>query len=61
MNYPWVLNDDKTEEKIPDLQGYPTTLFLDRTGRVRLKLGGYTPMARLDAIVATLLAEPAAK
>lgn len=61
INYPCVLNDEKTEEKIPDFQGYPTTLFLDRTGKVRLKLVGYTPMARLEAIITTLLAEPAAK
>ena len=56
--YPCVLNDDKTEGKIPGFQGYPTTLFLDRTGKVRLVLVGYTPMSRLDAIVSTLLAEP---
>ena len=61
--YPCVLNDDddRIEDKVPGFQGYPTTLFLDRAGKVRLVLVGYTPMARLDAIVGALLAEPAAK
>ena len=58
MKYPCLLNDDTTEEKIPDFKGYPTTLFLDRAGKVRLVLVGYTPMSRLEAIVTTLLAEP---
>lgn len=58
MKYPCVLNDDTTEEKIPDFKGYPTTLFLDRSGKVRLVLVGYTPLSRLEAIVTTLLAEP---
>ena len=57
IKYPCVLNDDSIEAKIPDFQGYPTTLFLDKNGKVRLVLVGYTPMARLEAIVGTLLAE----
>ena len=57
--YKCLLNDDKTEAKIPGFQGYPTTLFLDRSGKVRLMLVGYTPKAKLEAIVATLLDEPA--
>ena len=58
IKYPCVLNDDTTEAKIPGFQGYPTTLFLDRAGKVRLVLVGYTPLSRLEAIVTTLLAEP---
>lgn len=57
MRYKCVLNDDKTETKIPDFSGYPTTLFVDRAGKVRLTLVGYTPKAKLEAIVSTLLAE----
>lgn len=56
--YPCVLNDDTIQTKIPDFEGYPTTLFLDRTGKVRLSQVGYQPMARLEAIVTALLAEP---
>ena len=56
--YPCLLNDETTEGKVPGFQGYPTTLFLDRTGKVRLVLVGYSPLIRLEAVVATLLAEP---
>lgn len=55
--YRCLLNDETTEPKIPGFQGYPTTLFLDRTGKVRMMLVGYTPKVRLEAIVSTLLAE----
>ncbi len=57
--YKCVVNDGKTEEKIPGFQGYPTTLFLDRSGKVRMMLVGYTPKVKLDMIVTTLLAESA--
>src|SRR6185312_1739167 len=57
IEYRCVLNDDKTEAKIPGFQGYPTTLFLDRSGKVRLVLVGYTPKAKLEAIITTLLAD----
>ncbi len=59
MEYPCLLNDDKTEEKIPGFQGYPTTLFIDRAGKVRMVLVGYTPEAKLEAIITTLLDETA--
>ena len=64
IEYKCLLNDDKTESKIPGFQGYPTTLFLDRTGKVRMQLVGAAPKARLEAIATTLLeesAEPKAK
>ena len=57
ITYPCVLNDEKTEEKVPGFQGYPTTLFLDRTGKVRMTLVGYTAKSKLEAIITTLLAE----
>lgn len=57
VEYKCVLNDEKTESKIPGFQGYPTTLFLDRAGKVRLTLVGYSPKAKLEAIITTLLAE----
>jgi hypothetical protein len=55
--YPCVIGDDKTQEQIPDFEGFPTTLFLDRAGKVRLKVVGYHSMADLDAIVSMLLDE----
>jgi len=59
ISYTCVINDGKTEEKIPGFQGYPTTLFLDRTGKVRLMLVGYTAKEKLEAIVTSLLADSA--
>jgi hypothetical protein len=52
-----LLNDEKTEEKIPGFQGYPCTLFLDRSGKVRMLQFGYVPKVRLEVIVSSLLAE----
>ena len=57
MEYRCVLDDEKTADKIPGFQGFPTTLFLDRTGKVKMMLVGYTPKAKLEAIITTLLAE----
>ena len=61
INYPCVLGDEKTQERVPDLQGFPTTLFIDREGTVRLMLVGYTPLPELEAIVTTLLDEAPTK
>ena len=55
--YACVLNDEKTEEKVPGFQGYPTTLFLDRSGKVRMMLVGYSPKVKLELIINMLLAE----
>lgn len=57
INYTLVLGDDKTQEQIPDFSGYPTTLFLDREGKVRYKHTGYAPYEVLEYIVKTLLDE----
>ena len=61
ISYPCVLNDNTIESKIPDFQGYPTTLFADRGGKVRFAQVGYLPSVRLEAIVTLLLAEPTGK
>jgi thiol-disulfide isomerase/thioredoxin len=57
INYPCVLGDDATRSQVPDLQGYPTTLFLDRAGKVRARTEGYQPLPMIEAIVALLLEE----
>ena len=57
--YPCLIGDEPTQEQIPDFQGFPTTLFLDRAGKVRLKVVGLHSPAYLEAIVATLLEEKA--
>lgn len=59
VSYPCLMGDEATQKAIPDFGGFPTTLFLDRTGAVRLKLVGYTEKAELEAIVEALLDEPA--
>jgi thiol-disulfide isomerase/thioredoxin len=57
MNYRLVIGDQATQEKIPDLRGFPTTLFLDRSGNVRLMIVGYHSYGMLDAYVTALLEE----
>ena len=55
--YRCAVNDGKTEGKIPGFQGYPTTLFLDRSGKVRMLIVGNQGKAKLEAVVTALLAE----
>jgi thiol-disulfide isomerase/thioredoxin len=57
INYPCVIGDQATQDQIPNLQGYPTTLFLDREGKVRLMVVGYHPYEQLEAYLSVLLAE----
>jgi thiol-disulfide isomerase/thioredoxin len=55
IQYPCLIGDDRTRDQIPDFGGYPTTLFLDRSGTVRVKAAGYLTFVDLDAIVGLLL------
>ena len=55
--YRCVLGDEKTEKLIPDFQGFPTTLFVGRDGKVRLKAVGYHSLIDLEAVVTRLLDE----
>lgn len=59
INYPLLIGDEATKDRIPGFQGYPTTLFIDRDGKVRLTLVGARPKAELEAIVQVLLETPA--
>lgn len=59
INYPLALIDTKTFKQVPNFEGYPTTLFVDRKGTVRLVEVGYHPAEYMDAIVKALLAEGA--
>lgn len=61
INYTLVIGDDKVEEKVPDFSGYPTTLFLDREGKVRYKHVGYAPYEVIEYVVKTLLGEKGGK
>ena len=59
VSYPCLIGDDKTQNCVPDTLAFPTTLFLDRSGKVRLRLVGSHPLVELDAIVSLLLEEGA--
>ena len=57
INYPCALGDDATQQQVPDFNAYPTTLFIDKTGKVRHRLVGLHSYNDLSAIVKKLLAE----
>jgi len=59
VTYPCALISDEVMEQVPDFQGFPTTLFIDRAGKVRLKVVGARGPEFLQAVVETLLAEKA--
>jgi thiol-disulfide isomerase/thioredoxin len=59
--YNCVMGDEETQKQIPAFEGYPTTLFVDREGKVRAKVVGYHQYDDLEAMVEVLLNEtPAA-
>ncbi len=54
VNYPLLIGDEATLDRVPSFEGYPTTLFLDREGKVRARLTGYQSLATLEAMVAAI-------
>ena len=56
VNYPCVMGDVATQEAV-QITGFPTTLFIDRDGKVRLKIVGYHPYLKLESYVAALIDE----
>ncbi|MEI8019808.1 MAG: TlpA disulfide reductase family protein [Schlesneria sp.] len=57
MNYRCALIGDDTLQQIPEFSGFPTTMFIDRTGKVRAKVVGLHDYEYLETIVRKLLAE----
>jgi thiol-disulfide isomerase/thioredoxin len=57
INYPCALIDNDFLESIPEFQGFPTTLLIDGTGRVRLRMVGVLSPIRLQTAVNILLEE----
>ncbi len=57
INYPCILGDKGTLTQVPGFGGYPTTLFIDKSGKVRMKAVGLHPYDYLEAVVSELLAE----
>lgn len=66
ITYPCLIGDEKTQERLGGIEGFPTTLFIDRSGKVRAKLVGLFDLEDsisrqgLEELVNTLLTEDAA-
>lgn len=59
VTYTCVVGRREILTQVPGFRGYPTTLFIDRTGTVRAMVVGYRPLEFLEALVQALLAEEA--
>lgn len=59
--YVCVIGDEKTQSQVPNFEGYPTTLFIDKSGKVRMKIVGGEPLYRLEAAVEALMKSDAGK
>lgn len=57
INYPCMMGTKEIMNQVPSFQGYPTTLFIDKTGKVRLKAVGLHDYAYLEAVVGLLSEE----
>lgn len=60
INYPCAPGTDELREQVPNFRGFPTTVFIDRQGKVRMTTVGLHGYAYLEAAVKLLLDEPAA-
>jgi thiol-disulfide isomerase/thioredoxin len=60
VNYPLLLGTEEVKEQVPNFEGYPTTIFIDRTGKVRLSVVGARSKRELQGIIEKLLDEEAA-
>jgi len=58
MNYPCALAPEAVQQLVPDLRAFPTTLFIDKSGKVRAKLEGLHDYTLLESLVKVLLTEP---
>ncbi|MEQ9409588.1 MAG: TlpA disulfide reductase family protein [Fuerstiella sp.] len=61
MNYPCAVITEEVLSQVPELKGYPTTLFVDHRGKVRMSAVGYHDYAYLATVVEELLKEQAAE
>jgi len=57
ISYPCLIGDDATLGRLKNFRGFPTTLFIDPSGKVRLRVAGYRPYDQLEAVVQVLLSE----
>ncbi len=55
--YPCLMGDDQTKDRVPGFGAFPTSLLLDRTGKVRMLVVGYDEKSLqkiADAIIVML-------
>ncbi len=57
MNYRCALGTKELKAQIPDMRGYPTTLFIDATGKVRMELVGFRTYAELELVFKEIMKE----
>jgi thiol-disulfide isomerase/thioredoxin len=57
INYTCVIGDQATTQSIPSFSVFPTKLFIDRNGRLRLTLAGTQSYDKLTSVVDALVAE----
>ena len=57
INYTCVIGNDKTTQTVPGFKAFPTTLFIDRSGKVRLRLDGTQSYEKMQSVVEYLIAE----
>ncbi len=57
MNYPCALITEEVLAQLPDFKGFPTTLFIDHHGEVRLTAFGFHEYGYLDTVTKALLTE----
>jgi thiol-disulfide isomerase/thioredoxin len=59
INYICALGNEYTQRLVPQFRGYPTTLFIDRQGKVRMmKVGAYS-YEQMEAILLALIEDSA--
>jgi len=61
INYDCAMISPEVQGQIPNFAGYPTTLMIDRQGRVRRKLVGLQKLAVLEGTIQALIAEKGAE
>jgi len=58
--YPCLMGDEATIKQVPGFRGFPTTVIVDRAGKVRLFVTENSPQSAegVNDLVRVLLAEP---
>ncbi|MHB9081405.1 MAG: TlpA disulfide reductase family protein, partial [Pirellulaceae bacterium] len=59
INYPCAVGTPAIKQQVPNFEGFPTTLFIDRTGKVRATVVNMQEYVFFEAIVKALLEEVA--